>query len=138
MRSSLPPTDRASYEARCSTPQDRLPILIKGEVGGFDAPRLVPVVAGGASVMTAAISLVKYRMRLKFYKYVFDRNSDRDDLESAGKVVHPRWTAVSDAAVRRRARKVLPKHQSDLRSLPAPPPDDSSPTDPSSGPASAV
>jgi len=53
-------------------------------------PWLVPVVAGEASVMTAAISLVKYRMRLKFYKHVFDRNSDRDHLESAGKVMHPR------------------------------------------------
>ena len=83
-----------------------------------DAPWLVSVLSGGVSVVTATISVVKYRMRLKFYEHVFDRNGDRLDLESAGKVIHPRWTAASDASSRRRARNAVARKPAQQRNPP--------------------
>jgi hypothetical protein len=86
----------------------------------------------------ATIALIKYRMRLEFYKHVYDAKKDRRDLESAGKVTHPRSHAIADADARRRTLKTTAaESHPELRSLPAPPSDET-PTDTPSGPPSAA
>lgn len=58
-------------------------------------PPMSWVVVSGAVVplATALISLVRYRMRLTFLRYIYDRHGDRLDLEAAGRALAPVWLA---------------------------------------------
>jgi hypothetical protein len=56
----------------------------------------------GGSIATGLISLIKYRMRLRFYLEVFARRGDRRDLEVAGKVMAPARTMLGLRWSRRR------------------------------------
>jgi hypothetical protein len=76
-----------------------------------------------ASVALASISgvvtVILLRMRLKFLRHVYDRAGDRKDLEIAGKVISPRWTAITEG---RRREPTPEQRRAQLRRLPRPRP----------------
>jgi len=52
------------------------------------------VVSGGVTLPTALVGLVRYRMRLAFLRYVYDRRGDRLDLEAAGRALASVWPTL--------------------------------------------
>jgi hypothetical protein len=71
---------------------------------------IVPAVSG-------LVAVIRHRMTLSFLRHVFDRTGDRKDLEIAGKVIAPGWTAITEGR-RREASSGLSRAQ--LRRLPLP------------------
>jgi hypothetical protein len=92
------------------------------------------LVSGGCSIVAALIGLVRYWMRLQFLRDVFERHGDRRDLDVAGNVTSPGWSAISQRARRRRRQQQGPTLPDVTRNLPfhvdEPPPDTNLATDP--------
>jgi hypothetical protein len=49
------------------------------------------LVGGGVSLLTAVIGLIRYWLRLRFLRHVYDRNGDRRDLKVAGEASRSGW-----------------------------------------------
>ena len=49
------------------------------------------VASGALSLASAIIGLIRYRMRLKFLRHVFDAREPKD-LEAAGRALAPFWS----------------------------------------------
>lgn len=49
-----------------------------------------------ASTITGIFTLIRLRMKLSFLWRVYTRTGDRKDLETAGKVISPRWAAMTE------------------------------------------
>lgn len=49
------------------------------------------VLTAVSSISAGSYGLVRYWLRLRFLRETFERNGDRKDLETAGKVTAPGW-----------------------------------------------
>lgn len=52
------------------------------------------VLASIVPTISGVVAVIRHRMTLSFLRHVFDRAGDRKDLEIAGKVISPGWTAI--------------------------------------------
>lgn len=70
-----------------------------------------------AVIISGVVAVIQLWMKLSFLRHVYDRAGDRKDLEIAGKVISPRWTAITEAWRRAPSSR---QRRAQLRRLPPP------------------